>query len=658
MRKVFAFIRILGFRWVLFRIGYALKMRLGYFEKKLPRRQWSDLRESELFNRQVFPGKFDDYPKWKTQHLQPFLFSSEDFPQWTPLFALWGSDGIDREIENLKSGKFLYFENEYGSGSFPPDWHRNPFTGTATPREKHWSRLKDFGFGDIKLIWEPSRFGFVFPLIRKYARTGDDDCARIFWTLFEDWCRNNPPETGANWKCGQEIAFRLMAWMFAFYAFEKSAATTHERIKLFARAVHESAQRILINLDYALSQKNNHGVSECVGLICAGALFPELRGSRKWLKTGLKNLEKQIAELVYPDGGFSQHSLNYHRVMLQDLTFALRLADLNKISYSPILRERLKAAVRYARNFVFGENGDTPCWGANDGAHVFRLSECEYRDFRPHIQNAGAVFFGTSYFQGGPWDEETLWFFGKKALHNHVGREYSPSSFFSAQTAGTHIIRDNNISVFFRCGNFIHRPGDNDLLHVDIWKDGRCIAGDTGSFSYNSPIPFVKAHNTISVDGLPQMKQLSRFLKAPARCALLTRSTHELSGRHCGYERLESPVIHKRHLSVSVGKVIVEDSLKSDGTHEYELTWVFPSCSISESGATKFLLSDGKNKLGSLHVTTEAGQSPEIVLHKGNCETGEGFVSPYYNSRIPAQVLTLKFSGTTLKIRSIFEFCP
>ena len=657
MRKVFAFIRILRFRWVLFRAGYALKMRLGYFEKKLPRRQWTDLRESELFDREVFPGRFEAYPEWKTRHLQPFLFSPENFPQWAPLFDSWGSDGIDREIENLKRGKFLYFENEYADGEFPPNWHRNPFSGTLAPREKHWSRLSDFGFGDIKLIWEASRFGFVFPLIRKYARTGSDDCARIFWTLFEDWCRNNPPETGANWKCGQEIAFRLMAWMFAFYTFEKSPETTQERVCALVRAVYESAQRILINLDYALSQKNNHGVSECVGLICAGTLFPELRNSRKWLTAGLKNLEKQIAELVYPDGGFSQHSLNYHRVMLQDLTFALRLADLNKITYPPVLRERLQAAVRYARDFVFGKNGDTPCWGANDGAHVFRLSECGYRDFRPHIQSAGLGFSGISHFPRGPWNEEALWFFGENALRNPA-EEYPERTSFSARTAGTHIIHNNDISVFFRCGNFIHRPGDNDLLHVDIWKGGRCIAGDTGSFSYNSPIPFVKAHNTISVNGLPQMTQLSRFLKEPARCELSTANNHNLSGYHCGYERLKSPVRHERHLSVSAEKVIVEDSLISDGKHEYELTWVFPSCRISADGASTFLLSNGKNKLGFLIVSVEATTPPEIVLHEGKRETGEGFVSPYYNTRIPAQVLTLKFSGTALKIRSTFEFRP
>ena len=110
--------------------------------------------------------------------------------------------------------------------------------------------------------------------------------------------------------------------------------------------------------------------------------------------------------------------------MMQDLAFALRIMDLNGLAYPAILRERLMKAAEYACDFVFGNDGDTPCWGANDGAHVFRLSECGYRDFRPHIQTVGAGFSGERYFPIGQWDEETLWFFGKEALDRYTAISY------------------------------------------------------------------------------------------------------------------------------------------------------------------------------------------------------------------------------------------
>ena len=39
------------------------------------------------------------------------------------------------------------------------------------------------------------------------------------------------------------------------------------------------AERIEKNIDYAYSQKNNHGMSEAIGLLTIGLLFPELQQS-------------------------------------------------------------------------------------------------------------------------------------------------------------------------------------------------------------------------------------------------------------------------------------------------------------------------------------------------------------------------------------------
>ena len=630
-------------------------MRLGWFERRLPCRSWDLIPAEEIFNRRVFPGSFNAYRTWKTTNLRRFLFSEEDFCRWKSFFDAWGREGIDEELGNLWRGRFRYFENEYAEIGLSPDWNRNPFSGACATPGKHWSRLSDFGFGDIKLIWEASRFAWVFPLVRKYARTRDEICARTFWELFEDWCKKNPPETGANWKCGQEVSLRLMAWLFAFYAFEKSPETTESRVSLFVRAVYESARRVFENLDYALSQKNNHGVSECVGLIAAGLFFPELRGSARWLAVGLENLKKQIEELVYPDGGFSQHSLNYHRVMMQDLAFALRIMDLNGLAYPAILRERLMKAAEYACDFVFGNDGDTPCWGANDGAHVFRLSECGYRDFRPHIQAVSAGFSGERYFPIGQWDEETLWFFGKEALEN-AGKERCRRERYSAKTAGTHIIRRGDISAFFRCGPFVHRPGDNDLLHLDIWKSGVCIAGDTGSFSYNSGIPFVRSHNTVTADNSPQMQQLSRFLKLPARGALVFEDGFDLSGMHGGYERLADPVSHHRRVRLGETGVCVEDVLSANSPHEYVLTWVFPFVRVERKGTLAFEFSGADGRIGTLSVNEGSSEVLDVILHEGNTETGKGFISPFYNTRVPACVLEIRVRGRDVVLLSEFSF--
>src|SRR6185312_2792000 len=101
---------------------------------------------------------------------------------------------------------------------------------------------------------------WAFALTRAFARTGEAKYAEVFWRLFADWCTRNPPNRGPNWMCGQESTFRLMAVVFAA---EGLGVPPAQREQL-ARFVVATGRRIAANLDYALSQKNNHGVSECV----------------------------------------------------------------------------------------------------------------------------------------------------------------------------------------------------------------------------------------------------------------------------------------------------------------------------------------------------------------------------------------------------------
>src|SRR5690606_29081368 len=56
-----------------------------------------------------------------------------------------------------------------------PDWHWNLFTGTRVPHpERDWWSIPDFDeqIGDIKAIWEISRFDWVLALLQQ-AVAGD-----------------------------------------------------------------------------------------------------------------------------------------------------------------------------------------------------------------------------------------------------------------------------------------------------------------------------------------------------------------------------------------------------------------------------------------------------------------------------------------------------
>ncbi len=113
----------------------------------------------------------------------------------------------------------------------PPAWHVHPLSGHPYPPEAHWSELSDAvaAAGDIKDVWEPARLGWLQPVLRYGAATGDLAAAELVWTAIESWHEANPPYLGVHWMSGQEAALRAIAVMFLADALDAHPATTQVR---------------------------------------------------------------------------------------------------------------------------------------------------------------------------------------------------------------------------------------------------------------------------------------------------------------------------------------------------------------------------------------------------------------------------------------------
>ncbi|MBL8092356.1 MAG: hypothetical protein JNJ43_18630, partial [Anaerolineales bacterium] len=220
------------------------------------------------------PSDIESYTQYRKKHSPKFFFNGKPAGQ---LAEDLSRPAID-EAEKLLSGEIKYFSHQFHKTGFPPNWHKDYVTLSRKASEeslpisseilrfaqndmhKHWSQIPDDNVaarrswfspkqspnnaeiaspsknksdgsqrhGDIKFIWEPNRFAFVYTLVRAYSSTQDEKYPQAFWTLIEDWAKQNPPNTGANWKDGQEIALRLMAWTFGYYAFLNSPSSTPE----------------------------------------------------------------------------------------------------------------------------------------------------------------------------------------------------------------------------------------------------------------------------------------------------------------------------------------------------------------------------------------------------------------------------------------------
>ena len=578
-----------GISWAAFRARYAIRKRLGSLERRAPAKPWDAWSVDDLAEG---PGLVATWLDGRLRGGGPrFLIDPADRDEVRSVAPAWdeAGDPVVENAERIVRGRLRYFGNEWLDVGSPPDWHRNPVTGQTAPADRHWSRIDDFGHGDIKLIWEANRFGFVFDLVRAYRRTGNQELARLFWTWVEDWAHRNPPNLGPAWMCGQETALRVLAWCFGMFGFGDAPSTDPPRLARITKMIAVSGSRIEANLDYAISQRNNHGVSEGAALWTIGILFPQLHDAGRWRRLGRDALEREARQLIADDGSFSQHSVNYHRVMLQAYLWSVRLGQRNGCELSAETLDRIRAASRWLWRLHDDTGGGVPRFGADDGALILPLTGCGFHDFRPVLQAAHVLLHGSRTFEPGPWDEEPYWLVGRDALRAPVDPE--PLESGSGTDGGWHVLRSaEGLAAMHAPATFRTRPSHADLLHVDVWWRGWNVALDPGTNSYNAPPPWddpfarTRFHNTVSVDGLDQMERAARFLWLPwARGRTGTIRTDEATGAeiwegsHFGYRRLADPVSHRRAVVRLRGEHwLVVDRLRAAGRHDYRLHWLHP----------------------------------------------------------------------------------
>jgi asparagine synthase (glutamine-hydrolysing) len=661
-------LRHFGPGWLAYRAWYALQLRSGWLRRKTPSFEWAArplvtwLSDPQLAN----PAR---YLAYRREAAPAFFFKPDQQADFRSHFAAWDQVGDRTPVdlaEAVQRGEFTYFDHAQATAGLPPDWHANPFTGQHAPAERHWSAIDDFGFGDIKLIWEVNRFGFTYALVRAYWRTSDERYAELFWQLAADWRAHNPPYRGPNWKCGQETTFRLMAWCFGLWGFLAAQATTPERVSDLAQMIAASGERIAGNFAYALSQRNNHGISEALGLWTIGTLFPEFTASARWQQRGQAALENQARQLIYDDGSFAQHSVNYHRLMLHDMLWVLRLAELNHITFSDTLHERFRRASEWLYQLQDDRSGRAPNYGQNDGALILPLTNADYQDCRPVLQSARYLTTRTRTYERGLWDEELVWLFGPGALT--APRQTPRREDFTAPSGGYYTLRSADGFVFTRCAQFRHRPAQADLLHVDVWWHGHAVAGDAGTYSYHAPAPWNNAlagtacHNTVAVDDHDQMARAGKFLWLPwlwgqVRFAGRSRGLAYWEGEHDGYRRLKPPVQYRRGIIRLPDEVwLVLDTARSNRPHTYRLQWLLPDIAHDwdETQQVTLNLPEARYAI----VTGLSDGTGKASLQRAAEDSVRGWRSPYYFVREPALSLAVVAQASNALFWTVFSPQP
>jgi hypothetical protein len=524
-------------------------------------------------------------------------------------------------------------------GDGPPDWLANPLTGqrVAAP-ERAWWEIPDFDpeIGDIKLIWELSRLDWLLAFAQQ-ARQGNSESLARLNTWLADWCTHNPPYKGPNWKCGQESSIRVMHLAIASLIMGQ----IHNTAPGLRDLVRLHLQRIAPTVGYAMAQDNNHGTSEAAALFIGGSWLVALgvKEGDLWVNSGRCWLENRAIRLIGPQGGFSQYSLNYHRVMLDTLCMVeVWCRHMGLPSLSDRWQSKALAASEWLRHIVNPVNGDGPNVGANDGARLLQLADCPYRDYRPTVQLAMALFGQKrAYAQPGSYDHNLKW------LGVDLPPEMAPATkSYDDRDSGFAMLRRGAAMALLRYPRFRFRPSQADALHRDLWLGSENTLRDAGTFSYNTESKWMgyfggtASHNTVQFDGRDQMPRLSRFLLGDwLRTTWLQPLKEDSQGVYFGAAYRDGKgCAHRRHVTLEDDLLYVRDDVagfSSNAVLRWRLSpgnWFM----VNEFGKVRLV-----NRLNPNQVLTVNSNKPIV-----RCELVGGWESRHYMEKTEVSVLEIE----------------
>ena len=475
----------------------------------------------------------------------------------------------------------------------PIDWHFEPCTGKRSPLV-HWSKLDYLNAdvaGDKRIVWELNRHQYFLTLGQAYWLTGDERYARVFTEHFDSWMDANPPKIGVNWTSSLEVAFRSMAWLWAFHFFKSSPSLATETFTNVCKFLYLNARHLESYLSTYFSP-NTHLTGEALGLFFIGTMFPEFEEAKRWQDLGRRILIEQLPVQVKPDGVYFEQTVYYHRYTTDFYIHFLLLSRANHLTLPPQVENWLVLMLDHLM-YITRPDGTTPFLGDDDGGRLAKLEVRPANDFRGTLGVASVLFSRGDYkFVAGDAAEELLWLLGVEGLRQFDNtKPQEPKELSRAFRHGGYFVmrdgwkRDSNYLIFdcgphgiLNCGH-----AHSDALSFALAAKGETILIDPGTCTYTGSKELrnwfrsSQAHNTVTVDGESSSVPNGTFTwKSIARCAAVSWISRKrfdfVSGEHDGFMRLDDPVTTNRSiLFLKQDYWIVRDRLTSTGDHQADV---------------------------------------------------------------------------------------
>lgn len=555
--------------------------------------------------------------------------ASEGFIFDTTILTEKNKEKIVNDATRICNGEFqIYNYNKYYQKI--PDWKTDPISNKKIRNRIHCmliSSSKLINIADIKNYWEQSNQHWLVTLGQAYQISRDEIFSERLIELILNWVKKNSCAVSINWKCTMDVAIRLVNWVLAIILVKNSRAYVKYEKNIFI-SIHEHIHFIYKNLENTSRIKNNHYLSNLVGLIWGSVyLQKEYRLDDKtdgYLGFALSELANELREQILPSGYDYEMSTYYHAFVSELITNTLIMLKQNNIDFPETIEKKAKELLA-ASDKIGAFSNSMPLIGDQDSSRLFHLQGCfdiNHCDFNDIciLANVNKIFF--------------------ESLNASINKTYSN---------WIYLLKKNKMKCYIKCGG-IGTAGKgthdhNDHLSIALYYEGVPLIVDsgTGYYTYKTQIRnkmrSTAMHNTICINGLEQNIISNELFKLGSnnKSECLNYSEDFFYGKFV----YGNGITHYRRIDLEESKLTINDKvLHCDERFDEH---------ISVQYIVMVSLDNITTQEGKTIIHTSNGKIELEVLGKSRISLSECEISPSYGVFVKATRIKIHIKGTEIE---------
>ena len=384
--------------------------------------------------------------------------------------------------------------------------------------------------------------------------------------LIEKWIVGNPPLVGTGWE-SYPTSLRIINWIKWHLSGNQLSASALQSLFIQLRWLNK-------RLEYHLL--GNHLFVNAKALVFGG-LFFEGKESDKWLKKGLRILNKEIEEQILPDGGHFELSTMYHSLAFEDILDLINItrAYPNKLSLEQ--QTKISTIPNVAKSM-----------------HQWLKNMCH--------PDGEISFFNDSAFDIAPSVSELDSYF--KRLGIEASKAIDKNLTFLKDSGYFRIRNGSAVAIMdvAKIGpDYLPGHGHADTLSFELSIDKQRVIVNSGTSCYGNSAERLRqrgthAHNTLVINGKDSSEVWAGF-RVAKRANPFDIKVDESKGGACisieashdGYKKIfNSHVMHRRRWKFENNKLAINDKIDGEFVCSEVLFHLHPDVIVDIETETNF----------------------------------------------------------------------